>query len=234
MHRRVAPRQHRFRYRVFSLLVDLDALPALDGRLRLFTWNRPGLFSFYDRDHGDGKDLRRWLDGKLAEAGIEAAGAKSVLCYPRMFGYVFNPLSVWFCHGNDGTLAAIVYEVHNTYGERHAYVLPAHASNGHVRQTTDKAFYVSPFLSLNCRYRFRIAPPGDDVSIAIQEEEQGHAVLSASFAGARKRLSDATLLSALFRYPLMTVKVVAAIHYEAVRLMWKGVKRHPHGGFAKA
>src|SRR4051812_40863789 len=123
-HKRFAPRVHAFRYRVFSLLLDLDELPDLNGRLKLFGWNRPGLFSFQDRDHGDGRPLREWLGSLLAGAGISADGKRQVLCYPRILGYVFNPISVWFCHDRSGMLKAMIYEVHNTYDERHCYVLP--------------------------------------------------------------------------------------------------------------
>ena len=227
-HTRLAPRRHAFRYRVFSLLIDLDDLPALDRKLRPFAWNRPGLFSFHDKDHGDGRDLRVWLDDVLARAGLRADGPKRVLCYPRILGYVFNPISVWFCHASDGALAAVVYEVHNTYGQRHAYVLPAVRANGAIRQRVAKGFFVSPFLSLDCAYDFAVAPPGDDVRIVINEEEMGSPTLTASFIAKRKSLSDWALLLAFLRYPLMTVKVVAAIHVEAVRLMWKGIPRHPH------
>jgi hypothetical protein len=228
MHRRVRPRHHRFKYRVFAMLLDLDELAALDRTLSLFAWNRSGLFSFHDRDHGDGHDLRTWLDAKLALAGITADGARRVLCYPRIFGYVFNPLSVWFCHAGDGALKAIIYEVHNTYDERHAYVLPVGGDQKLVRHGCAKGFYVSPFLSRDCAYQFRIRPPGADVAIAINEEEAGAPILNASFAGSRRALTDGALLAMLLRYPLMTLKVVVAIHYEAVRLMLKGVRRHPH------
>jgi DUF1365 family protein len=226
MHRRLRPRVHRFRYRVFSLLLDLDELPKL-SRLRLFAWNRPGLFSFHDRDHGDGRPLRLWLDAVLAQAGIAANGPRRVLCYPRILGYVFNPLSVWFCHDRDGTLKAIIYEVHNTYGERHSYVMPCDGDDV-MRHACDKDFYVSPFLSQDCRYHFRTLPPRDRVAVAIHEHEDGAPILSASFAGKRRTLSDGALLAMLLRYPLMTLKVVVAIHYEAVRLMLKGIRRHPH------
>jgi DUF1365 family protein len=227
MHRRLAPRRHRFRYRVFNFLIDLDELPTLDDRLRFFGWNRRALFEFRDSDHGDGSDLRGWVASKLAEAKISADGAIRVLCYPRMLGYVFNPISVWFCHRRDGTLAATIYEVHNTYGERHSYVLPVQDTNAGVRQTADKTFYVSPFLSQDCVYRFRTIPPGERVDIGIQETEGGVPILTACFSGQRRALNDLGLLSALLRYPLMTLKVTVAIHYEAVRLMWKGVRRHP-------
>jgi len=228
MHCRRSPLRHAFRYRVFALLLDLDELQSL-SRLRLFSWNKPGILSFHERDHGDGRNVRDWLDALLAGEGIIASGAKRVLCYPRLFGYVFNPLSVWFCHGNDGRLEAIVYEVHNTFGERHAYVLRVKDCGDSVHQTCEKDFYVSPFLSLDCRYRFTIRPPEDDVLIAINETESGNPILTATFTGKRKPLSDASLLVMLLKHPLMTLKIIVAIHFEAVRLMFKGVKRHPHG-----
>ena len=228
MHRRLSPRHHRFKYRVFAMLLELDELKLLDGKLALFKYNRWGLFSFQDRDHGDGRPLQAWLDDILAQHGIEAGGARRVLCYPRILGFVFNPISVWFCDGEDGSLKAIVYEVHNTYEERHAYVLPVGEETGLVRHGCAKNFYVSPFLSRDCRYDFRIRPPGDDVAIVIQEEEAGAPILNASFSGARRALSDGMLARMLLRYPLMTLKVVVAIHFEAVRLMLKGIRRHPH------
>jgi uncharacterized protein len=223
MHRRVTPKHHQFRYRVFALLLDLDELPALHRKLKLFGWNKGAFASFHDRDHGDGKYLRAWLDTQLAQAGIVAEGPKRVLCYPRIFGYVFNPLSVWFCYDRTNTLAATIYEVHNTHGERHAYVLRADDT-----QTCDKDFYVSPFLSMDCRYSFHIKAPGDDVAIAIAETEGGQPVLHAVFSGERRPLTDRALASALLRHPLMTVKIIAAIHFEALRLWLKGVRVHRH------
>jgi len=228
MHRRLSPKHHRFKYRVFAMLLELDELAALDRKLTLFKYNRWGLFSFQDRDHGDGRPLRAWLDDVLARSGITAKGPRRVLCYPRILGFVFNPISVWFCDDEDGRLKAIVYEVHNTYEERHAYVLPVGTDTELVRHGCAKNFYVSPFLSRDCRYQFRIRPPGQGVAVLIQEEEAGAPVLTASFAGERRALSDKVLARMLWRYPLMTVKVVAAIHFEAVRLMLKGIRRHPH------
>lgn len=233
MHRRLRPKVHRFKYRVFSLLIDLDELPRLD-RLRLFGWNRGALFGFHDRDHGPaGENLRGWLDGLLAGAGIAPGGAKRVLCYPRILGHVFNPLSVWFCDDDAGALKAIIYEVHNTYDEGHAYVF-AVTDGALVRNDCAKNFYVSPFLTKDCRYHFRIAPPGKTVAVAIHESEGGAAILNASFSGARRELGDGALLRLFLRYPLMTLKVVAAIHFEAVRLMLKGVRRHAHAPLAEA
>jgi len=208
------------------MLLELDELPTLG--LKLFQYNRAGLFSFQDKDHGDGRDLQAWLDGLLAQKGIVAKGSRRVLCYPRIMGYVFNPLSVWFCDDAQGRLAAIIYEVHNTYEERHAYVLPVGADTALVQHGCTKDFYVSPFLSRDCSYAFRIRPPGEDVAIVVHEEEAGAPILDAGFAGRRRALSDGALARMLLVYPLMTLKVVAAIHFEAVRLMLKGMRRYPH------
>ena len=228
-HTPLAPTRHAFRYRVFSLLLDLDEIGAFAARSRIFAHNRPGVVSFHDKDHGDGeRPLREWLRDTLHSAGIAADGPVRVLCYPRLFGFVFNPLSVWFCHDKQAALTAIVYEVHNTFGERHAYVLPVHNDRGPVTHGCAKDFYVSPFLSMDCAYEFRIEPPGETVLIAIRESEGGRPVLNAAFGGRRQALSDRNLLSALLRHPLMTVKIVAAIRYEAVRLWLKRVPTHAH------
>lgn len=227
-HRRVTPVVHDFRYRVFSMLLDLDELAALDKAQPLFAHNRAGIVSFHDRDHGDGRPLRVWLRDILAIAGIHAEGPIRVLCYPRLFGYVFNPLSVWFCYDKNNALQAIVYEVHNTYSERHAYVLPANAHSGEQQHSCKKDFYVSPFLSMDCTYRFRVQPPDKNILISIQETEADAPVLTAIFSGKRIALTGRSLAFAMLRHPLMTVKVIAAIHFEAVRLMLKRVRRHGH------
>jgi len=213
------------------MLLDLDELPRLDRDTALFKWNRWGLFGFQDRDHGPAGGnvpLKSWIDGLLAGAGIAAAGPRRVLCYPRILGYVFNPLSVWFCHAADGSLRALIYEVHNTYEERHAYVFACDGGEGLLRHDCAKDFYVSPFLSADCHYHFRTLPPSGRVAVTILEDEAGAPILNASFAGTRRTLGDGALLAMLLSYPLMTLKVVVAIHFEAVRLMLKGIRRHPH------
>lgn len=235
MHRRLRPFVHHFVYRVFSLCVDIDELPALGRRLRLFSHNRLNLFAFHDRDHGpcDGTPLRPWVETLVRRAGIELAGGRvRLLCFPRILGYAFNPLAVWFCHRADGALAAVVYEVRNTFGERHSYVLPvAPAAGETLRQGCPKRFYVSPFLAVSGRYAFRLAEPGERLSMAIRLRDAGGDLLLASHTGARAPLDDRTLLRAFFGYPLMTLKVIAAIHWEALRLWRKGARLHaraPH------
>jgi DUF1365 family protein len=225
-HARIHPARHSFRYRVFSLLLDIDELDALSARSRFFARNRAALLSFHDKDHGDGGNLRAWVTVQLATANIVADGPVQVLCYPRLFGYVFNPLSVWFCHCADGALVATIYEVHNTFGERHTYVLPV--TGAAIEQSCCKDFHVSPFLSLNCNYTFRIAPPGQNILVSIRETEHGAPVLNAAFTGIRQPFTDRNLLSAAFRHPLMTLKVFAAIHFEALRLWLKRVPTHAH------
>ncbi|MGA9794413.1 MAG: DUF1365 domain-containing protein [Rhizomicrobium sp.] len=227
-HTRVSPTRHAFRYRVFSLLLDMDEIDALASRSWVFTHNRAGIISFQDTDHGDGRPLRDWLNATLKDAGIEADGPIRVLCYPRLLGLVFNPLSVWFCHRKTGALAAVVYEVHNTHGERHSYVLPVEDRDGVVDHGCAKDFYVSPFLSMDCDYAFRIEPPGETVCIAIRESEHGTPVLNATFSGKRQLFGERNLVLALLRRPLMIVKIVGAIHFEALRLWLKRVPYHAH------
>lgn len=236
MHARLTPATHRFRYRVFSLLLDLDELPEIDRRLRLFSVGRFNLFGFADRDHGvgarPGESTRAWAERTLRDAGVPwAGGSIRLLCFPRMFGHVFNPLSEYFCHDRDGRLVAVIHEVHNTFGERHAYVLPVSpedAERGTVAQACDKAFYVSPFMDMDMRYVFRIRPPGESVSVLIREYGREGEVLRATLSGRRRALGDAMLLRAFFAYPLMTLRIVAAIHWQALRLWRKGVKMRPH------
>jgi DUF1365 family protein len=230
-HQRVRPKRHRLRYRVFSVLIDLDELPELDRRLRLFAYNRFAPYAFYDRDHGPGADraLRAWIETELARIGLDLAGGPiRLLCYPRMLGYVFNPLSVYFCHHPTGRLAAILYEVNNTFGERHSYLIPvdhpAAVAGEFVRQECEKKFYVSPFLAVAGRYRFRVSPPGPMLDLDIlQTSDDGSPMLHARFSGERMELSDRTLARCFLRYPLLTLKVVGGIHVEAARLWWKGV-----------
>ncbi len=225
-HRR--PGKHRLRYPVFMLALDLDELSTLDRRLKLFAHNRVALLSVHDRDHGErtGAPIRAQIEAKLRGAGLDCEGGRIVLLtMPRVFNYAFNPLSVYFCYNPAGVLAALVHEVSNTFGERHFYVLaPAFGDDGAVAQACDKDFFVSPFLEMNLRYEFTVAPPGEHVSVAMVVRRGREAALTASFTGARRSLDDPNLLRAWACNPLMTFAVVAGIHWEALKMWAKGVR----------
>ena len=233
MHKRLRPMRHRLDYRVFSLFLDLDELPAVSRRLRLFSHNRWNLFGFADRDHGarDGTALRPWLEGRLAEAGIDLeGGAVRLLCFPRLLGYVFNPLTIWFCYHRSGRLAAMLYEVRNTFGEKHGYLVPvdpARAPRAPILQSCDKGFYVSPFIGMAAIYHFRLAEPDERLAVLIRQWTGEGELLIASQTGRRQPLDDRTLLRAFLAYPLMTLKVIGGIHWNALKLWRKGAKLVP-------
>jgi DUF1365 family protein len=229
MHRRVQPRRHRFRYRAFWCLFELDELSKLQSGLRLFSHNRRNLFSLWDRDHGDGSGtpLRAQAERLLAEAGIEAGGPIRLLCMPRTMGYCFNPLSIYYCHAADGRLAALIYQVHNTFGERHSYVIPARNERAETRQNCSKRFYVSPFLEMDMRYDFRINAPDERIVVGICASAAGAPVLNAVLTGERRALTDRALLRLAATMPAITLKVIAAIHWEALKLWIKGLRLQP-------
>ena len=228
-HARVKPVKHRLAYRGLYLLLDLDELSDLTQRLRLFSAGRFNVFGFLARDHGDGRDtaLRPQIEAHLREAGIEPDGGTiRLLCMPRVLGTVFNPLSVYFCHRADGTLAAILYEVHNTFGERHSYLIPVEtgATTPVIRQSCAKNFYVSPFMDMALTYHFRVRPPGERVGVVISAHDADGPVMTAAFAGTRETLSDANLVKVFIRHPLLALQVLGGIHWEALKLWRKGMK----------
>ncbi|WP_447776669.1 DUF1365 domain-containing protein [Variovorax boronicumulans] len=231
MHQRLRPKRHRLSYRVYNLLVDIDELPQLHARLRCFSVDRFNLFSFHAADHGDGsgRDLRAQVEARLREAGLPTGGTIRLLAMPRLLGHVFNPLSVWFCHAPGGALQALLYEVNNTFGQRHSYLIPVADDDGAplIEQHCDKQMYVSPFNGMDLHYRFRIAPPGEAVSVGISVHDAAGAVLNARLDGQRAPLSDLALLRVFVTHPLLTLKVVAAIHWQALRLWIKRVPLHP-------
>jgi DUF1365 family protein len=232
MHRRLRPVAHRFVYRVFSILVDLDELPTLDRRLRLFAHNRFGVFALRDRDHGprDGTPLRPWVEAVCARFGIDIADGRIFLhCFPRVLGLGFDPLSIYWCQGADGAPKAILYEVKNTFGDQHVYFVrvdgvprPGQA----LRHARDKIFHVSPFIGMEARYAFKLHEPGDRLSIAINETGPGGTILVATHRGDRRPLDDRTLLRAFLSYPVLTLKVLGGIHWEALKLWLKGAQFH--------
>ncbi|SMH47277.1 DUF1365 domain-containing protein [Mesorhizobium australicum] len=232
MHQRLKPFGHRFTYSVFSLLVDLDRLDELDGASRLLSVNRPGVVSFKESDHAErpGETLRQLADRLLTQAGFERPAERVLLLsYPRILGYVFNPISVYFAYDENGSLLALIYAVRNTFGERHAYVAPVRpgdAGPAGIRQTCSKVLHVSPFVGMDARYNFRVLPPGRVVRIRIHESEGETPLLAATFVGKARPFNDSTLLGCLARFPLMTLKVTAAIHWQALKLWVKGARFH--------
>lgn len=229
-HARMRPRPHRLKYRIFMLLLDLDELARLDGALKLFSVGRFNLTGFLPRRHGDGsaRPLKAQVEAHLASAGLAHGGRIEVLCMPAIAGSVFNPLAVYFCHAADGALSAVLYEVNNTFGQRHSYLIPAHGS-GAQRQTCEKDFYVSPFMDMGLGYAFRIAPPDQRAVVSIEVSDGQGPILHAAFAGARRELSDRALLAAWVGHPWMSLGVMAAIHWEALKIWLKGekIRRRP-------
>ncbi|MBX2825960.1 MAG: DUF1365 family protein [Gammaproteobacteria bacterium] len=233
-HRRVRPTVHELRYRVFSFFLDLDAIDSVAEQCRLFSRNRFNVFSFRDTDFGLRPDepLRSFVERRLIESGINQKPATiRLLCTPRMLGYTFNPLSVYYCFDAGNRLFATLHEVHNTFHERHSYALPAvpdDNENGWVRQSCDKAMYVSPFVPDEMRYGFRLNTPGERLVLVIHVSDQNGLMVNAALTAKQVPLTDRTLLRCLVAYPLLTLKVTAGIHYEAMKLWFKRVPWYSH------
>ena len=229
-HMRRRPKHHRLSYRVFWLLLDLAEIDDLDARLRFFSRRRINLLSFYERDHADGSGaaLRPQVEAWLGRAGIDIGqGAIRLLTMPRVLGYVFNPISLYYCHKRDGRLAAMIYEVTSTFGVRHAYVIPvpeADQQAGIIRQAAAKALYVSPFLDMEMDYEFRGHAPGQRLDLTITGLDAEGPLITAAMSAERRHLRDRELLAAAVALPLLTLKVIVAIHWEALKLWVKGVR----------
>ena len=233
MHHRFRPKRHRFIYRVDSFLFNLDTLSEEAKALRWFSIDRFNLFSFYHRDFadGDGRSGRDYIESLLREQKCSEHPARiELLCYPRILGYTFNPLSVYYCYNKSDELFALLYEVSNTFGQRHSYFLPVREEQqqaDYLRQSCDKVFYVSPFIPMSARYHFRLRRPGEQLLLAIRETENQQALLHAVFRGGRQPLSDRNLLGSFCRLPLMTLRIMAAIHWQAAKLFVKGMRILP-------
>ena len=228
MHRRLKSPPHRFAYKGFWLAVDLDAFP----KLRWLSRDRRNLFALESRDHADGKpgDLRAKIAAKAA--GIDVSGRMILLTMPRLLGVVFNPLSAYFCHDSGGAPSALAWEVSNTFGARHTYVIAIeNAAGGVVRQSCAKVMHVSPFLDMGLTYQFRVEVSGEALKLGIVDRDPGGAVLAAAVTATRRELTDSALLRLALGAPFATLKVVAAIHWEALKLWLKGAKfrRAPPG-----
>jgi len=231
-HTRLRPARNAFAYPTYFVMLPMRAMHRTgSGAL---PHNRRGAISFHDRDHGDGRDNAvEWLDELLHGEGIEDADGEAWLhCYPRVLGYTFKPVSFWYCHRRDGSLRAIVVEVNNTFGERHCYLLDAPAFGAELR--ADKVFHVSPFCQVEGGYRFRfMVTPGRARTVVRIDYDDGQGpLLQTSVSGALELASAASLRRALWRHPAMTLRVIAAIHWQALRLWWKGAVYHPVPAYA--
>lgn len=237
VHQRVGAVRHGFRYRVYMHLIDLDELETLDRDLRLFGYNRSRAVAFHDRDHlGDpARSVKDNLAEFLRSQGVEPPGGPiRLLTNCRVLGYVFNPVSFFYCYDQAGLVRAIVAEVHNTFGEQHCYLLrDAETRGGTGASGADrvwhekKVFHVSPYMSLDGTYRFELGVPGDGFQARIDLHRQESLVFASRLTLTRIPLNDRTLARLLVAYPLMTLRVIGSIHWQALRLWLKGAIYHP-------
>jgi len=227
IHKRFKPKIHFFKYKVFSILLDISEIDILDKSLKIFSYNKFNIVSFYDADHGprDGTSIKEWVIKNLNDNRINTENIKiKLLCYPRIFGYVFNPLSVFFIYNKNSKLISILYEVKNTFGEQHTYVFKTKENENYIKHTCKKKFHVSPFIEMDCTYFFKILKPSEKISVIIDQYDEEGKLLYASQDGDRIEFNNKNLVLSYLRHPLMTFKIIVAIHFEAFKLWTKGIK----------
>ena len=226
IHKRFKPKEHYFKYNVFSLLIDLNELEEINKDIKFFSYNKFNIISFYDKDHGDrdGSSIKLWVKKNLRNIGIMTEDISiKLLCYPRIFGYVFNPLSTYFIYNKHSELISIFYEVKNTFGEQHTYIFKAHDEKT-VQNKCKKKFYVSPFIEMDCEYHFKTLNPREQLSVVINQNDKDGKLLFASQDGISKDFNNKNLILSYLTHPLMTFKIIGAIHYEAFKLWAKRIK----------
>jgi DUF1365 family protein len=227
IHKRFKPKIHYFKYKVFSLLLDLSELEHLSKEIKFFSHNKFNLISFYEKDHGnrDGSSLVLWVKKNLEDNNINSENVKiKLLCYPRILGYVFNPLSVFYIYSENDKLISILYEVKNTFGEQHTYIFKVDSDQNLYQHNCSKKFHVSPFIEMNCKYFFRLLKPGEKISVIIDQYQTDEKILYASQDGQRADFNTKELIKSYLKHPLMTFKIISAIHFEAFKLWIKGIK----------
>lgn len=235
MHMRLKPFGHKFVYRVFTALLNIDRLA--EANRRAMAINGFGLFGFHEKDHGprDGTPLRPWVEALLAERGLAKPAHIMLLSMPRFLGFAFNPLSVYYCYDDAGALDSVVYEVKNTFGDQIPYVIDVTTdADGAARHEQSKNMFVSPFIEMDQTYRFTIRPPDEKLALRIKQSDGGADTLIAIQTGAAAPLTNAKLLSLAATHPLAAIKVVAAIHWQALKLWLKGAKFHRYPGADEA
>lgn len=229
-HKRLRPVEHKLRYGVFNMFVNVDDLDRTASHLRLFSHNRLNLVSLHDKDFGDGtgKDLPGYLRNLAAQAGVTGDRLRFfMLAYPRILNFAFNPLTTYY-GVERGEIKVMIYEVRNTFKQRHTYVIPAgEQKDGVVWQDCDKQFYVSPFNKVEGTYRFHVTKPGAELTLGVALKDKEGALLNAFLRGEQKPLTDFQLLKSLARTGWMTMKVVFGINYEAFKLWVKGLRPKP-------
>ena len=226
-HKRFRPKKHFFSYKTFSLLIDLDEILLLEKKINFFSYNKFNILSFYNIDHGprDGSSLTKWVKKTLNKAKINInGGTTKLLCFPRFFGYVFNPLSIFYCYDKYKKLKAVLYEVKNTFNEQHTYVFRSKSSSVFIFHKCNKKFYVSPFIKMKTFYNFRLSKPGNNINILIQQSDTDGPFFTARQLGKKINLNSQNLLHQFLKHPLMSFKVIVAVHFEAFRLWTKGIK----------
>jgi len=227
IHKRFKPKPHYFKYSVFSLLIDLSEVDDLSKKIKFFSYNKFNLVSFYEKDHGnrDSTSLVHWVKKNLEDNNINSENVKiRLLCYPRILGYVFNPLSVFYIYDVDEKLVCILYEVKNTFGEQHTYIFKVNNDQNLYQHNCSKKFHVSPFIEMNCEYFFRLLKPGERISVIIDQYQINEKILYASQDGQRVDFSSKELIKSYIKHPFMTFKIILAIHFEAFKLWAKGIK----------
>jgi len=227
IHKRFKPKKHFFSYKTFSLLIDLNEIQTIDKNIKFFSYNKFNILSFYNIDHGprDGSSLIKWVTKILIKTQININGGRiKLFCFPRFFGYVFNPLSIFYCYDKYGKLRAVLYEVKNTFNEQHTYVFRNKSSSKIILHKCNKKFYVSPFIKMKTFYNFRLSKPGSSLDVLIKQTDAQGALLIAHQTGKRIKLNSKNLFYQFLKHPLMSFKVIMAIHFEAFRLWTKGIK----------
>ena len=227
VHKRFKPKIHFFKYKVFSLLIDLSEIHLIDKKLKIFSYNKFNIISFYDKDHGarDGSSVENWVKNNLKKNNINTNEIQiKLLCYPRIFGYVFNPLSVFYIYDKNSNLISILYEVKNTFGEQHTYIFKTNINNNLIQHMCKKKFHVSPFIEMDCVYFFRLLKPGNKISVIIDQNDKDGKILYASQDGVKSEITNSNMTKSYLKHPLMTFKIILAIHFEAFKLWSKGIK----------
>ena len=225
-HERTLPKKHKFKYSVFYINIDICKIENIISKLYFFSYNKSNLFSFYTKDHGPKgcKDLKSWVIKSLRKTGINKK-IKDIylLTYPRIFGYVFNPLSIYTCIGINGEIVGQIYEVHNTFKQRFFYIVKNTYDKKNHAHKVKKSFHVSPFMSMKGSYNFKSFQTKSNLNININYNSK-HEKFIASFVGTKKKLSNKQLIKNFFKLPFMTLKIIIGIHFEATILYFKGLK----------